>query len=431
MGTQPQYSPFSLKTEISRPSNDDPDAWISYWLAQGQPWRTEPEIGVERQKELSAQYKIAPNMEKGIYPFKDVKLSRADVEWLLARHREEWGSLDYNVGPRSHAGGLDLRGADLRFVDLGGLPLTQLRGGLRSDEWRRSTEQQQHAAAIHLEGARLNGADLRRASLRFAHLEGADLRYANLAGASLRFAHLVGTDSFCPADLRYAIFNQETNLEEVILGNMQYGSARLAEARWSGVNLSVVTWEQMKMLGDEYEARLPRDNGKLKDRTRRIKECEQAVRANRQLSIALQSQGLNEVATRFAYRAQVLQRYILRLQLFQSRVEFMQRLRTLATWFFSWFLSLLAGYGYKPGRSFLAYLLVIGAFLMLYLRLEPHLAWYEALVVSMTAFHGRGFSPSTFSPGDPLSIASAIEAFVGLIIEVTFIATLTQRFFNR
>jgi hypothetical protein len=53
------------------------------------------------------------------------------------------------------------------------------------------------------------------------------------------------------------------------------------------------------------------------------------------------------------------------------------------------------------------------------------------LVVSMTAFHGRGFSPSTFSPGDPVSIVSAIEAFVGLIIEVTFIATLTQRFFNK
>src|SRR5713226_3956820 len=79
----------------------------------------------------------------------------------------------------------------------------------------------------------------------------------------------------------------------------------------------------------------------------------------------------------------------------------------------------------------LAYLLVIGTFMVLYLLLDPHLAWYEAIVVSMTAFHGRGFSPSAFSPGDPLSIASAIEAFVGLIIEVTFIATLTRRFFGQ
>lgn len=92
---------------------------------------------------------------------------------------------------------------------------------------------------------------------------------------------------------------------------------------------------------------------------------------------------------------------------------------------------LLAGYGYKPGRSFIAYLLVIGTFMAFYLLLDPHLVWYEAIVVSMTAFHGRGFSPSTFSPGDPLSIASAIEAFVGLVIEVTFIATLTRRFFGQ
>ncbi len=77
------------------------------------------------------------------------------------------------------------------------------------------------------------------------------------------------------------------------------------------------------------------------------------------------------------------------------------------------------------------YVLVVVGFTILYLGLDGHLAWYEAVVVSMTAFHGRGFSPSTFSPGDPLSIASAIEAFVGLVIEVTFIATLTQRFFNK
>ena len=37
----------------------------------------------------------------------------------------------------------------------------------------------------------------------------------------------------------------------------------------------------------------------------------------------------------------------------------------------------------------------------------------------------------TFTPGDAVSLLSALEAFIGLIIEVTFIATLTQRFFNR
>jgi hypothetical protein len=60
----------------------------------------------------------------------------------------------------------------------------------------------------------------------------------------------------------------------------------------------------------------------------------------------------------------------------------------------------------------------------------PHLQWYEALVVSLTAFHGRGFFSQQFSPGDPQSIVAAGEAVVGLLIEISFIATFTQRFFG-
>ena len=47
------------------------------------------------------------------------------------------------------------------------------------------------------------------------------------------------------------------------------------------------------------------------------------------------------------------------------------------------------------------------------------------------AFHGRGFFPDQFHPGDPQALVAAIEAFVGLLIEVTFIATLTQRLFGK
>src|SRR5881227_2348314 len=69
-----------------RPANNDTEAWKAYWKEQGQLWRTEPEIDVERQKYLAARRNIQPNIEQGIYPFKDIKLSRADVEWLLAIH---------------------------------------------------------------------------------------------------------------------------------------------------------------------------------------------------------------------------------------------------------------------------------------------------------------------------------------------------------
>ena len=58
-------------------------------------------------------------------------------------------------------------------------------------------------------------------------------------------------------------------------------------------------------------------------------------------------------------------------------------------------------------------------------------AWNEAIVISMTAFHGRGFFPEQFKPGDPQALVAAIEAFVGLLIEITLIATLTQRFFGK
>src|SRR5438552_18969585 len=67
-----------------RPANDDTEAWKEYWKAKGQPWRTEPEVDLERQAFLTERRSITPDIEKGIYPFKDIKLSRADVEWLLA-----------------------------------------------------------------------------------------------------------------------------------------------------------------------------------------------------------------------------------------------------------------------------------------------------------------------------------------------------------
>src|SRR5947209_4557978 len=55
----------------------------------------------------------------------------------------------------------------------------------------------------------------------------------------------------------------------------------------------------------------------MTQRTKGLEEYEQAVRANRQLAVALQTQGLNEVAARFAYHAQLCQKYILFLQLMQ------------------------------------------------------------------------------------------------------------------
>ena len=58
------------------------------------------------------------------------------------------------------------------------------------------------------------------------------------------------------------------------------------------------------------------------------------------------------------------------------------------------------------------------------------LAWYEALILSVSSFHGRGFFQPVQSLGDPIAALAAIEAVIGLVIEISLIATFTQRFFN-
>jgi len=111
----------------------------------------------------------------------------------------------------------------------------------------------------------------------------------------------------------------------------------------------------------------------------------------------------------------------------------------LVRWLFSRFLALLAGYGYHPGRSVLWYLATIAGFAFAYFHLGPAegipFSQLGALVFSVTSFHGRGFFPGgssghSLTLDDPVTVLAAIEAVIGLLIEISFIATFTQRFFN-
>ena len=179
-------------------------------------------------------------------------------------------------------------------------------------------------------------------------------------------------------------------------------------------------WSRVTKLNDEYEAqqKVGGDEEK-KDKHVRLEEYKTAARAYRQLSVVLRNQGLNEDASRFSYRAQLMQRKV-----FWYQHKYLSYLGSL-------FLDLLSGYGYKVGRCFIAYALVIGIFATIYHFLGINPAWNESIVISMTAFHGRGFFPEQFHPGDPQAMVAAFEAFVGLLIEITLIATLTQRFFGK
>ncbi len=440
------YVPKSklLRSVLLQSSNLNKNGiWKGYWEERGQPWRTEPEIDKKRQTYLEQRLVIRPNIQQGIYPFKGTKLTRADVEWLLTVYKgglrlAQW--VDENQLERK---GLDLRGANLSYVDLHNLPLARLRGGLTAEEWREATEEQCINAAVHMEATDLRWTHLEHAELRWAYLESSNLTWAYLEDAHLRHAHLekaclqwarLGEAAFVDAHLEETDFKgaglDKVDFSRAILTNAEGIAPQFVDVQWGNTNLSVVKWSQVKMLGDEYKARQKKQEGKDKKGEIRLVEYEAAVRANRQLASVLQTQGLNEDAARFAYRAQVLQKHMLWLQMLEAHVRLSQRIHLLGIWLFSWFMYLLAGYGYKPERSFLAYLLVISGFATAYYLLAQSiglsLSPLSAFVFSMTSFHGRGFFPgNNIQLDNPLTVLAAFEALVGLIIEVTFIATLT------
>ena len=211
------------------------------WQALTLPWRSEPEIDVERQMYLSERRSIQSDSELGIYPFQGVKLSRADIEWLLMTHEDadQRGPVDLTDERQQARRGLDLRGADLCQVNLSGLPLTRLRGGRNWLVQFPSTEEQHDMATMHLEGADLGatylqeaylgGVHLEEAFLGGAHLEGTYLEGARLEGATLEGAHLEG------AHLEHA------HLEGANLEGAHLEGANLLGAHLEGANLLGLT----------------------------------------------------------------------------------------------------------------------------------------------------------------------------------------------
>lgn len=435
MSIQDNIQPSTMQ----HPVTNHRDEWKAYWIALGQSWRTEPEINIERQHYLTERCSIRPDIQQVIFPFKDVKLGRADVEWLLATHEDGRGPVDWSDESQRVRQGIDLRGTDLRKADLRRLPLASLLGGLNETERAEATLEQRLLSAVHLEEANLEEAHLEGAILYNAHLEGANLHEAHLEkaslyrthleGAYLRYAHLGG------ALLRKAFFDNSTSWDNAELQDTAFGCVSVADIHWGDLRLSDVDWTQIKILGDEERAKQQiRWDGKLKTKAQQLKDYQRAVRANRQLAVVLREQGLNEEADRFAYRAQRLRRVTLRLQMLKPGISLWRRVRILFSLAFSLFLDLLAGFGYYPGRTLLWYLFVIGIFSAIY-SISGHIHLFpDALTFSIMSFHGRGFFPSLSGETnlhDSLVVGAACEAVIGLFIEISFIATFTQRFFGR
>lgn len=274
-----------MNDEPQRPTNpEDPDGWVAYWTALGMPWRTEPENDEKQQRFLAERRAATPNYQRAVYPFAGINLARADIEWLLANHEDEgvrgpvvgtvavaepadppdlsgidlqglavdlllsglsWQGEPGLSGPQEPdmpadadeqppgRWGLDLRGADLRGVDVSNLPLERLWGGLPYDWWREASTEQREAAAVLLEGANLRraslqGAFLRNANLRGARLQSASLQFADLREATLEGANLDGADCACTDFLRANL--QGTTWFEAYASRAGFRNANLRHA---------------------------------------------------------------------------------------------------------------------------------------------------------------------------------------------------------
>ncbi len=292
----------------------------------------------------------------------------------------------------------------------------------------------------HLFGINLEGVSLQRADLTGANLRYANLRRTNLLGANLRSAYLWDTDltdavlretNLAGADLGEALLNHadlrlaRMDAATVLIDCSLDAETLVADVAWNGAPLSRLDLSNAATLGDEANVQ------KARNRAERVITYRIAARAYRELATALRSQGLSSEASRYRQREQVMER---RGRLMEGK---------LGQWVFSWLLNIVSGYGDKPGRALVCYLGVIGFFAAAYFTLtnyardlllptsSAHLHWYEALVLSISSFHGRGFFPTTISLGDPVALVAAAEAVIGLFIELVFIATFTQRFFAR
>jgi len=314
----------------------------------------------------------------------------------------------------------NLQGANLDNADLSGAELGKATLSGASLHW------------VNLSGASLNRTNLSSANLDAANLSGASLHEANFSGANLYRANLSG------ADMREAEMDTKTTLHQVILDT----HTRLGDVRWNGAPLLRIDWEQMLVnrrrlangqmhLGDEDTISQPiRENDKERSKTRRerLQALRDAARAYRGLGRELKDQNLPLEASWCRLRERRLER----------RALFLRKRPSSFLWGIgSWLLDLVSGYGELPTRTFLAYLLVVGFFAILDFLVTniaqvgtsvARLSWDESLVLSLTSFHGRGFFPGYLQLNDWVARIGAVEAVIGLFIELILIATFSRRF---
>jgi uncharacterized protein YjbI with pentapeptide repeats len=360
------------------------------------------------------------------------------------------------------------RGADLAGADLSD---ARLEGATFGDAFVHASLRGCLAYGTVFAGAELAGVDLREVDLTRCFLGGAQLTNAHLEGAALGTTSLGGGDlppdshvvdinavsaglealergdpelgrallqapaaigrvrkwlheflsALGAADLRGVFFDATTRIDGEAFRLGAAGGMRIDGTHWGDTDLTQIDWAAIPRLGDEVAIGAASPIG---DTESDVAVTEAAARANRQVAAVLRDQGLVEEGDRYALRAKVLQRRGYR------------RRRKWVRYAGSFALSILCGYGYRPARALGAYVLVVAGFAALLILATRHqaesLSLHEAIVASISSFHGRAIPPGeTAMLGNLASAVSATEAVLGLLIEVTFIATFTQRFLSR
>lgn len=415
-----------------------------------------------RQAELRTAYQ--ENIAAGRSPYADVTIqTRGELFWIMSE-RDWSGDFDAEGKERANLSDAHFTGTDWRDVSLveGDLRQANLSGANLSGATL-SRANIQDATLMHtdlsgadLGGVRANrtnlmGADLHRAfisaaDLSDAHLEQADLcgaylQHVNLRQATLYGAKMAGTNlrwaDLCGADLTTTSVDKET-----ILADIKIDSRTLfGDVAWNGVPLMQVNWEPISRIGDEVRAKEPLweqpGQGKKgrKPRDERIREYQRAARTYRSLALALKEQGLTRLAVSFHHRAERMDCYALfHDACMHSPGRRLGRLCSFFSAYLRWLKSCVL-YGFiwlsaHRGWLLCLYLAIVFGFMIVYwgVGLQAHtgITLSEALVLSLTSFHGRGLPPAT-GLNDPMRMAAGIEAVCGLLIEALFIAAFTRR----
>jgi len=327
-------------------------------------------------------------------------------------------------------------------------------------------------AGARFHGARLDGADLRGANLEratwYVRPRPTELGPGNVSPECREAIDELSKPDSVPATLDAAIlarvaFDSNTTLANVTVGNREE-TVGLADATYNGVSLTRITWPRSPLADEHvpYDARYIPIHTSLDDliqdliesqgsamqqrlrrcveRIRRVRAGEgaaaraevrrqreghlqdriaPAARANMQLAIALRAQGMREAADYYTFRT-----YRCR------RKELAARKRYLP-WLALSLFGVIVGYGYRPLNLLIVYCMAIFGFGAAYLATDTgHLHMWQAIVYSITAFHGRGvgLAGGLDKTGETLSAA---EAVIGLVIEAAFVAAVVQRVFDR